>query len=66
MVHVPFEGRSYDMEERHLELSAAMGDQEILARLARHFEVGPDRLKSYVIDRAPGGDLIVRPEAVYG
>ncbi len=66
MVHVRFEGRSYDLAERRLELTAGMGDAEIVERLARHFEVSPERFKSYVIDRGPVGDLVVRPEAVYG
>jgi hypothetical protein len=66
MVHVRFEGRSYDFSERQLDLAPGMSDGEIKERLARQFEVGTDRLKSYVVDRGPGGDLIVRPEAVYG
>jgi hypothetical protein len=66
MIHVRFEGRSYDFTERQLDLAAGMSDTEIRERLARHFEVGFDRLKSYIVDRGPSGDLIVRPEAVYG
>jgi len=66
MVHVRFEGRSYDYTEQQLELGTAMSDVEIKERLARHFEVGLERFKSYVVDRGPSGDLIVRPEAVYG
>jgi hypothetical protein len=66
MVHIRFEGRSYDLTERQLDLMAGMGDDEIRERLARHFEVGRDRFKGYVVDRGPGGDLIIRPEAVYG
>jgi hypothetical protein len=66
MVHVRFEGRSYDFTEQQLELGTAMSDVEIKERLARQFEVGLERFKSYVVDRGPSGDLIVRPEAVYG
>ncbi|BDI29150.1 hypothetical protein CCAX7_12010 [Capsulimonas corticalis] len=66
MVHVRFEGRSYDWTERELNITAALSDTEIRARLAGRFDVGVDRLKDYVIDRTAGGDLIVRPEAVYG
>jgi len=66
MVHVRFEGRSYDYTEQQFELGTAMSDVEIKERLARHFEVGLERFKSYVVDRGPSGDLIVRPEAVYG
>ncbi len=66
MVHVRFNGRSLDVAERDLELTAGMGDAEIKERLARRLDVRPDRLKSYVIDRTANGNLVVRPEAVYG
>jgi len=66
MVHIRFEGRSYDLTERQLEVRGGMSDDEIRERLAQHFEVGRERLKDYVVDRGPSGDLIIRPEAVYG
>jgi hypothetical protein len=66
MVHVRFEGRSYDLPERQLDLSAGMDDRAIKQGLAQHFEVGLERFQSYVVDRSPSGDLIIRPEAVYG
>ena len=67
MVHVRFEGRSFDLTEQDLRLTAGMNDGDIKARLARHFDVRPDRFQDYVIDRVAGnGNLIVRPEAVYG
>jgi hypothetical protein len=66
VVHVRFEGRSYDFTERELELWKEMSDAEIKTRIARHLEVDAARLASYVVDRGPSGDLIVRPEAVYG
>jgi hypothetical protein len=43
-----------------------MNDNIIKQRLAQHFDVQLNRFESYVIDRRPSGDLIVRPEAVYG
>ena len=66
MVHVRFEGRSLDVTERDLGLTAGMSDREVKERLARHLEVRHERLEGYVVDRGPAGDLIVRPEAVYG
>lgn len=66
MIHVRFEGRSYDLKERELGLNASMSDREIQERLAAHFDVSLDRFRSYAIDRASTGDLVVRPEAVYG
>jgi len=66
MVHVRFEGRSYDMTENQLGVTAGMNDTAVKERLAQHLDVGRDRLQFYVVDRRPSGDLIVRPEAVYG
>jgi hypothetical protein len=66
MVHVRFEGRSYDIAETQLGVTAGMNDTAIKERLAQHFDIMRDRFQSYVVDRRPTGDLIIRPEAVYG
>jgi hypothetical protein len=66
MVHIRFEGRSYDLTENQLGISVGMSDKAVKERLATHFDVRGDRFESYVLDRRPSGDLIVRPEAVYG
>ncbi|MGL5193880.1 MAG: hypothetical protein ACRC8Y_09865 [Chroococcales cyanobacterium] len=66
MVHIRFEGRSYDVTESQVGITESMTDAAIKQQLARHFEVNGDRFKDYVCDRRPSGDLIVRPEAVYG
>ena len=66
MVHVRFEGRSYDVSERQLNITNGMNDTQIKERLAQHFDVRQNRFSDYVIDRPKSGDLIVRPEAVYG
>lgn len=66
MVHIRFEGRSYDLAENQLGIAAGMGDKAIKERLAQHFDVKGYRFESYILDPPPSGDLIVRPEAVYG
>ena len=66
MVHVRFEGRSYDIAEAQLGVTAGMNDTTVKERLAQHFDVKGDRFESYVVVRRPSGDLIIRPEAVYG
>ncbi|BCL38264.1 MAG TPA: hypothetical protein V6D25_12900 [Leptolyngbyaceae cyanobacterium] len=66
MVHIRFEGRSVDVGETQLGITASMNDVAIKERVARHLDVNSDRLGAYVVDRRPSGDLIVRPEAVYG
>lgn len=66
MVHIRYDGRSVDVREEQLRVSAGMADREIKEQVARHFDVGAERLDTYVVDRTPNGDLVVRPEAVYG
>ena len=66
MLHVRYNGRSFDMNERVFGLRFGMTDAELKERVARHLEVGLGRLEDYVVDRRPNGDVIVRPEAVYG
>jgi hypothetical protein len=43
-----------------------MTDAQIKQQLARHFDVAVGDFAPYVVDRGPNGDLIIRPEAVYG
>jgi len=66
VVHIRFEGRSYDATERQLNLTTGMNDTQIKECLAQHFDVSINRFSDYVVDRRPSGDTIVRPEAVYG
>jgi len=66
MVHVRFEGRSFDYAERELRVQPAMTDREIKERLAQFLDASMDRFEHYVVERTARGDLIVRPEAVYG
>lgn len=68
MIHVRFEGRSLDFDERYLGLRTGrpMSDGEILERVAHQLDVDPKRFECYIVDRRPGGEIVVRPEAVYG
>lgn len=68
MVHVRFEGRSLDFTEAQIDIAAVahMTDVEIRQRVAQALDVAVERVARYVIDRGPDGDVIVRPEAVYG
>lgn len=66
MIHLRFEGRSYNLAENKLGIRAGQGDAKIREILAQHLDVGIGRLHNYIVDRRPNGDLIVRPEAVYG
>lgn len=66
MIHIRFDGRSVDVSETQLGIAAGMNDVVVKERIAQYLDVNSDRLSAYVIDRRPSGDLIVRPEAVYG
>lgn len=66
MVHIRFEGRSYDVTEQQLEVTTNMSDRAIKEQLSHYLDISTNRLQDYVIDRRPSGDLIIRPEAVYG
>ena len=66
MLHVRFEGCSYDIPKEQLSLAQAITDRQVLERVARHLDIVPDRLRHYVVDRRPSGVVMVRPEAVYG
>jgi hypothetical protein len=66
MVHIRFEGRSVDVTETQLGITGGMNDVVVKDIVARHLDVKKDRLSAYIIDRRPSGDLIIRPEAVYG
>lgn len=66
MIHVRYEGRSYDVQENDLRLNPKADDRQILETLARFYELDFGKLQNYVVDRRPSGAVIVRPEAVYG
>ena len=66
MVHIRFEGRSFDLLEDQLGVETQMNDMAIKQRLAQHLQITQERLQYYVVDRPKSGDLIIRPEAVYG
>jgi hypothetical protein len=66
MVHIRFEGRSLDITETQLGISAGMNDRAVKEQVSRHLDVNINRLSAYIVDRRPSRDLIIRPEAVYG
>ncbi|NJM41122.1 MAG: hypothetical protein HC853_10265 [Anaerolineae bacterium] len=66
MIHIRYEGRSYDYTDAQIVITAQMTDAEIKQRVAQALDVAVARVEAYVIDRGPNGDVIVRPQAVYG
>ncbi len=66
MVHIRFEGRSLDVTETQLGITTGMNDVLVKEQVSRHLDINANQLSAYVVDRRPSGDLIIRPEAVYG
>ena len=66
VVHVRFNGRSFDVATSQLDLGVGSSDEQIKRALAQHLEVPLSRLADYVVDRHANGNLTLRPEAVFG
>ena len=66
MIHVRFEGRSYDLTAAQLNLNGNLSDKVIKRQVATFLDVRVHDLREYVLDRRPDGTIIIRPEAVYG
>ena len=66
VIHVRFNGRSFDVPLSALDVGSRSRDSEIKRNLARHLEVSESRLEDYTVDRHANGNLTIRPEAVFG
>jgi hypothetical protein len=66
LAHIRFEGRSLDVPLSTLDVGPHSSDADVKRALARYLEVPEGKLRDYVIDRHPTGNLTVRPEAVFG
>ena len=66
MIHVRFEGRSLDVQANAIALRDQMSDRELKQAIANYLRVSEDRIVDYVVDRPASGDVIIRPQAVYG
>ncbi len=64
MIHVRYQGRSYDINNQNV--NGSRNAQEIKQFVARFLDVKLKDLNNYVVDHRPNGSVIVRPEAVYG
>ena len=66
VLHIRFEGRSFDIPLSDLDVGALSHDAEIKRTLAAYLNVPETKLRDYVVDRHETGNLTVRPEAVFG
>lgn len=65
-VHIRFDGRSWDVPLRTLDIGDASSDDDVREALAGYLEVPVRKLASYVVERHASGNMSVRPEAVFG
>jgi hypothetical protein len=66
LLHLRFEGRSFDISLLDLDVGVMSSDREIKNALAKYLGIGPSKLQLYLVDRHKNGNLTVRPEAVFG
>jgi len=66
MVHIRWNGTSRDVEERVLGLRLGMSDDDIREAVARYLDADPEAVARLVVVRTAHGDLLLRPEAVFG
>jgi hypothetical protein len=67
LVHIRFDGRAFDVEQTDLDIGDLSTDADIRQKVATHLGVPLVKLQAFAIDKAPnGGDITLRPEAVFG
>ena len=66
LLHIRFDGRSFDIPLSDLDVGTLSSDAEIKRSLADYLNVPEDKLRDYTVDRHETGNLTVRPEAVFG
>jgi hypothetical protein len=66
VLHIRFDGRSFDIPLADLDVGALSRDAEIKQALAAYLNVPEAKFRDYVVDRHETGNLTVRPEAVFG
>ena len=66
VIHVRFNGRSFDVPASTLDIGLGADEATIKRALATHLEIPRNRLDAYVLDRHTNGNLTLRPEAVFG
>jgi hypothetical protein len=65
-IYIRFDGRSWDILCRDLDIGPISADDQVRQALANYFDVAPEKFRAYVIERHENGNMTVRPEAVFG
>jgi hypothetical protein len=66
VIHIRFEGRSYDIPQAELDVGLASSDAAVKRAVAGHLGTPEAKFRDYVIDRHDTGNMTIRPEAVFG
>ncbi len=66
MLHLRVNGRSEDLPLDCLGLERFNSSQDVKSAVARHLDMPQTRLKDYTVELHPGGNVTVRPNAVFG
>lgn len=66
VLHIRFEGRSFDVPLTDVDVGALSSDAEVKRGLAGYLNVPERKFQDYAVDRHETGNLTVRPEAVFG
>jgi hypothetical protein len=66
MVHVRFQGRSWDLPASLLGSVNLRSEHDIKQAVARHLEIPFDQLAPYVVEWHENENVTIRPEAVFG
>lgn len=66
VIHIRFEGRSYDIPMHDLDIGAGSDDRLVKRALGTYLEISPENFQDYALDRHTTGNMTLRPQAVFG
>jgi hypothetical protein len=66
LIHVRYEGRSWDLVAAQFGLYPGTSDIEVREAVALYLEVPVTKLALYVVERYANGNITLRPQAVFG
>lgn len=66
MIHVPLQGRSFDLVERDIGAPRGAADRQVKTAITRYLDMDSRALSRHLVDRPKTGGLVVRLQAIYG
>ncbi|NOX53129.1 MAG: hypothetical protein GXP27_01550 [Planctomycetes bacterium] len=66
VLHIRFEGESFDVPLAELDVGPISSDQAVKRAVAVYLDVPVSKFEHYVVDRHQTGNLTIRPQAVFG